>query len=164
LIEEILSYKTLSFNIVTTVSYSFSPEMKKSLHAAHVKICVSGMTHCYCRHCWKVSPTNSLCFHPLFGLHNHSAAINEYQPDAVMPDCTTAVICYTARKCNGTLGRFNLYCCTTKIRSDVIGQYNKIGGIIFGADLVYSVSDFCHWATAEEIWDMLQGCSFGSYF
>ena len=34
LIEKILSYKTLFFNIVTTIGYALSPAMNKSLHAA----------------------------------------------------------------------------------------------------------------------------------
>jgi len=33
LIEKILSYKTLFFSIVTTISYVFSPAMNKSLYA-----------------------------------------------------------------------------------------------------------------------------------
>jgi len=42
LIEQILSYKTLFFDIVTTSDYALSPEMNKSLHAALVKIYTSG--------------------------------------------------------------------------------------------------------------------------
>jgi hypothetical protein len=42
LIEQILSYKTLFFDIVTTTGYALSPAMNKSLHAALVKICTSG--------------------------------------------------------------------------------------------------------------------------
>jgi len=38
LIELILSYKTLFFSIVTTVSFAFSPVMNKSLHAELGKI------------------------------------------------------------------------------------------------------------------------------
>jgi len=41
LIEQILNDKTLFFNIVTTISYLFSPAMNKSLHAMLVKICTS---------------------------------------------------------------------------------------------------------------------------
>ena len=40
-IEEILNYKTLFFNIVTTISYAFLPAMSKSLHAVLIKICTS---------------------------------------------------------------------------------------------------------------------------
>jgi len=42
LIEQILSHKTLFFDIVTTIGYALSPAMNKSLHAALVKICTSG--------------------------------------------------------------------------------------------------------------------------
>ena len=41
LIEQILRYKSLFFNIVTTISYVFPPEMNKSLHAVLGKICTS---------------------------------------------------------------------------------------------------------------------------
>jgi len=36
-----LSYKTLFFDIVTTIGHALSPAMNKSLHAALVKICTS---------------------------------------------------------------------------------------------------------------------------
>jgi len=42
LIEQILRYKTLFFDIVTTIGYALSSAMNKSLHAALVKICTSG--------------------------------------------------------------------------------------------------------------------------
>ena len=45
LIEQILSYKTLFFNIVTTIRYTFSQSMDKSLHAKFLKICTSGGDH-----------------------------------------------------------------------------------------------------------------------
>ena len=41
LIEQILHYKTLFFNTVTTISYAFLPAMNKSLHAMLTKICTS---------------------------------------------------------------------------------------------------------------------------
>ena len=44
LIEQILSYKKLLFNIVTTINYAFSPAMNKSLHATHIKIRTQGFT------------------------------------------------------------------------------------------------------------------------
>ena len=40
--EQILSYKTPFFDIVTTIGYALSPAMNKSLHAALVKICTRG--------------------------------------------------------------------------------------------------------------------------
>ena len=42
LTEQILSYKTLFFNIATTISYALSPVMKKSLHATLITICTRG--------------------------------------------------------------------------------------------------------------------------
>ena len=47
LIEHIVNYKTLFFNIVTTIIYAFSPAMNKSLHAALVNICTSGADPLY---------------------------------------------------------------------------------------------------------------------
>ena len=41
-IGQILSYKTLFFNVVTTVSSGFLPAVNKSLYAKHVNICTSG--------------------------------------------------------------------------------------------------------------------------
>jgi len=77
LIEQILSYKTLFFSIVTIISCVFLPAMTKSLHASLVTICTSRgdpllpllkhITH------------PSLCSHPLFGLQKHSASVGEYQ-------------------------------------------------------------------------------------
>jgi len=46
-LEQILSYKTLFFNIVTTINYAFLPAMNKSLHAALVNICTSGADPLY---------------------------------------------------------------------------------------------------------------------
>ena len=37
LIEQMLSYKMLFFNIATTISCAFSPAMNENLHAAHIK-------------------------------------------------------------------------------------------------------------------------------
>jgi len=42
LIEQILSYKTLFFDIVTAIGYALLPSMNKSLHAVLIKICTSG--------------------------------------------------------------------------------------------------------------------------
>ena len=40
--EQILSYKIHFFNIVTTISFAFSPVINNSLHATLTKICTSG--------------------------------------------------------------------------------------------------------------------------
>jgi len=42
LIEQILSYKTLFFDVVTTIGYALSLTMNKNLHASLVKICTTG--------------------------------------------------------------------------------------------------------------------------
>jgi len=81
LFEQILSYKTLFFNIVTTTGYAFSPAMNKSLHAALIKICMviqnmACLSCLYC-HCWNTWPTASLSSHPLFGHHKYSLRFNE---------------------------------------------------------------------------------------
>jgi hypothetical protein len=43
LIEQILSYKTPIFDIVTAIGFALSPAINKSLDAALVKICTSGV-------------------------------------------------------------------------------------------------------------------------
>ena len=40
--QQILSYKALLLNIITTISCAFSPVMNKSLHILSVNICTSG--------------------------------------------------------------------------------------------------------------------------
>ena len=42
LIEQIPNSKTLFFNIVSVVSYAFSPTMNKNLHAVIIEIYTSG--------------------------------------------------------------------------------------------------------------------------
>ena len=110
-----------------------------------------------CCHCWNTPPTTSLCSHPLFGLPSVfnkckwmsvSAITTDFLHaetrfyfictstlGAVLSDCPSAAICHichTATKWNRILaGRFNLYCSTTDIASDVMGQLNEIGGITF---------------------------------
>jgi len=89
LIQQVLSYKTLFANIVTTISCAFLPAVKKCLHAKLVEICMAAwniacLPHCCC-HCGNTSPTSSLCSYPLFDLHSvfglqkHSASIDECQ-------------------------------------------------------------------------------------
>jgi len=75
LIEQILSYKTLFFNIVNAISYIFSlvtgicmPYLWKST--------VAQMIHCLCCYYWNTPPTTSLCWHPPFCIHKHSASVD----------------------------------------------------------------------------------------
>jgi len=69
LIEQILSYKTLFFNTVTTVNYATLPAMNKSLHAMLVKICTSGSDPLF-HSCYdstvaeKMLPTQSILHQP----------------------------------------------------------------------------------------------------
>jgi len=42
LIEQIISYKTLFFDVVIAIGYALLPAMNKNLHAPLVKICTSG--------------------------------------------------------------------------------------------------------------------------
>jgi len=57
LIEQILIYKTLFSNTVTTISYALLPTMNKSMHAMLVKICMAiqnvACLSWHCHHCWK---------------------------------------------------------------------------------------------------------------
>ena len=69
MIEQILSYKTLFFDIVTTIGYALSPAMNKSLHAALVKTRTSGGGPLF--HSWydgvvarKVLPTQTMFHRP----------------------------------------------------------------------------------------------------
>ena len=47
MIEKIVSDKTLFFNIVTSISYTFSPVMNKRLHAMLEKSAAVEMTHSF---------------------------------------------------------------------------------------------------------------------
>ena len=65
--EQILSYKTLFFHVVTIVSYALLPTVNKSLHAALIKICISQgnpLFHSFCDaiSARKIFPTLSI-FH-----------------------------------------------------------------------------------------------------
>jgi len=73
----ILSQKTLYFDIVTTISYTFSTAMNRNLHAVLVAIWNMVCPSHHCCQCWSATPTTSLCSHPLFGLHESSTNINQ---------------------------------------------------------------------------------------
>ena len=142
MLEQILSYKTLPFNTVTTISCAFLPVMK-TLHAMLLKICMAiwNMAHLSCQSfdCWNAPPTISLCSHALFHLLKHSASTDKHPCVLFFPHRTIqfhtfvscalscqmpflldwffTVIWHLAIKCNRTLvGRFSLYCHTTNIR------------------------------------------------
>ena len=162
MIEQSLSNKTLFFNIVITISYAILPVKSRRQHAVLVTICTLGgdpLFHsCYdgvvgkmlseltnftvlistvwssstCNKHWWMSlgavfPNGGIQFHPFAS----------YTFQCQMQFCQTAVICCTATKCNGILlRRFSLYCHPPTFTSDVMSQYNKVGGITFREALV----------------------------
>jgi len=87
LVEQIPSYKTLFFNIVTTISYAFLSAVNKSLNTALIKICTSPLlwAHHLTPHCahihWLVFRNVSKCqwlsvgaihsLHPHFHVRHH---------------------------------------------------------------------------------------------
>ena len=74
LVEQILNYRTLFFNRVTIISYTFFASDEQEPVAMLVKMtCIS----CWRCHCWNTPPTASLHSHPLSGLHKHSVRIDE---------------------------------------------------------------------------------------
>ena len=105
MVEQSLGYKTLIYNTFMTISRATSPVMKKSLQAMHITICTSRGAPLSLSLLLQHTTTTSLCPHPLFGLHEHSASVDE---------CP----------------RVGRLCCTT---FQVVGQSHQIGGMTFGA-------------------------------
>ena len=156
MIEQILSYKTLFFNIVTIISYTFSTEINKSLHAVLIKICptvtvTTAETH---------TPTTSLLSHPLFGLHKCSALADECQwvpfflhggikshPFAShtlpcqRPFCLTLPLLPSVTQQQNVTEYWWEVSASTAILPistfDIVGQNNKIGGVTFRAALKF---------------------------
>ena len=157
--------KTLFFNIVTTLTNAFLTMMNKSLHAMLLKICTSrGDPLSHCHHCWNAPSNTSLCSHPLFGLHKHSSSIKECQwmpfffnmekfsdtPLLHLQSCVRhhfirlPLCCYMlhGNKMSWNIGEKVQPLLPYAIRkrtsaSDIVGQYNKIGGITFRAALAF---------------------------
>ena len=71
-IEQILSY-TICFNIVTSITYTLLPAMKKSLHVTPVKICTSGSDPLFHSCCYSVFARQTL---PVRNNSLHAAFIN----------------------------------------------------------------------------------------
>ena len=118
------------------------------------------LSHC-CQHCQNVSPINSLCSHPLFGLHKCSASINECQwvlffshVEEVSSTCLLHIhfhsrwhFCQTAPLLPPVTQQQNVTeywqedSTSTAIpptsTSDNLGQHNNIRGITFGAAPVF---------------------------
>ena len=102
----------------------------------------------------------SLCSHPLFGLHKHSASTNECQwvpffstqwnslthfcfihtsvSDASLSDCPSAATCHTATEYNGILaGRLTSTAIPPTSTFGIMSQQNKVGGITLRAVLIF---------------------------
>ena len=137
MLEQILSYKTQFCNIVTTISYAFSPVMNKSLHAVLVKVfsrrdplfhsCYNSIT-AETHH----PPPRCAHIHCLVSIHVQQALLNVNRCSfffprrnsmtrlyffpasmaaAILSDCPPAAVCHMETNCNGILvRRFNLYC------------------------------------------------------
>ena len=161
LIEQIFSYSTLFFNIFNTISYAFSPAMSNSLHTTLLKICTSwsdplflsplltqhSLTHCaHIHHLISIRVQQVLMnlsgwnfFHIAIQLHPFASYVLPHQ----MPFSQTVHLLPSVTKKQYVtilVGRFHLYCHTTDIASDIVGQHDKIGGITFGATLICFLS------------------------
>ena len=131
--ERILSYRTLYFNVVITISSAFSPVMKKSLRVAlgdsphqwrWPTVTTAGMHHppvteltstvwspeMFSKHWWM--STGTIFFLMDRGIHWHTFAS---MSDAIASDCPSAAICHMATTYNEILV-FNLCYCTTNIQ------------------------------------------------
>ena len=74
----------------------------------------------------------------------HLCFICTSMSDAILSGCPSAAICHMATTCSAIwTRRFSLYCYTTTSTSDTVTQYNKTGGITFGAALM--IENICHW-------------------
>ena len=137
LVEHVLRYKRVSFNLVTTISHELSPAMNKSLPACknlheQRSSTVSLITaethhplppHCAHIHCLvsinvqQVSECVTGC--NLFCKEEFSAPlcfIRASTSDGILSECPSAAFCCMAMTCNGILvGRYNLYCYNTSI-------------------------------------------------
>ena len=159
---QILSYKTLFFNTVITISCAFSPAMNKSLHVMLIKIPnMACLSHC-CYHCWN-TPLLPHCSHPLFSVYKRSASVSGHQwvqfffctegfnntPSLHLHFCVRRhfvrlpLYCHLShrRKIWWNIGRKIHPLPSTPIpptfTSDVVGQHNRIWDIAFGAALEY---------------------------
>ena len=113
----------------------------------------------------KCTNHSSLPSHSLFGLHQHSANVNECQwmpfflhggiqdfrryftrtfmSDTILSNCSSAAICHIATKYNSMLAESSASTAIppTSI-SNVMGQHNKTEGITFGGALDYNYDYF----------------------
>ena len=144
MINQILIYKTLFFNIVITLPERFCQCWTRTCMPYLYKSAPAKV-----QNFWNGQPAASLCSPPLlvsinvqqvstnaYGWHSfymekfNNTLHKDFMPDAILSNSPSAAISHTATKFNGILaGRFNLYCYTSA--SDNMGQHSKIGGIIF---------------------------------
>lgn len=117
----VLSYKTLFFNVVATITYAFSPVMSKSLHAMLIKICTTGgeplslFATAYMHH----PPPHCAHIHYLVSINiqrqwiSVGATVSTWRNSiphfcfntllCYLSDCRCAAICPTITKSNGVL-------------------------------------------------------------
>ena len=128
--------------------------MNKNLNAACIRIC------CCCYHCWNTPPTASLCSHPVTGFCKSSGIVNEcqwvqffpykgiqwhtfasYTFPCQMSFCQTAPLLPSVTWQQNVMEYWQEGSASTTIPptsiTDVMGQHNNIGGITFGAALVF---------------------------
>jgi len=107
---------------------------------------------CLSYYCWKTPPTTSLCSHPLFDLHKHSAGIDECQwvpyflHGGIQLHTFASYTRHTVRLLPSVTQQQNVTECwwegstSTSIPPastfNIVGWRNKRRGIIFGAALV----------------------------
>ena len=97
----------------------------------------------HCHRCWNMSPTTSLCSHPLFDLHQ-SASVNvsgwhffcmEECSDTPLLQTHFHVRCHSVTQQQRVMGYWWEGSTSTVVpptsASDIVGQHNKIGGIAF---------------------------------
>jgi len=126
------------FSTVTIVSCVFSPAVSNSLHAVLITICTSSADPLLLSVLLKCTTTASLCSHPRFGLQKHSASLHQYQQvqffshgTNVAPNVTEyySLEYWWEGSASAALPPTST--------SDVMGQHHNIGGITFGATLIY---------------------------
>ena len=157
MVEQILSYEAIFFSLVTVISYAFLPVMKKSMHAALVKICssrgdlFSPLLKCSTHHSTVLIST---VWSP------HSASIDEYQwvpffpheiiqlhilgshtPPCQMPFCQIASLLPSVTQQQNRTEYWWEGSTSTAIlptsASDIMGQHNKIGAALVLYSILY---------------------------
>ena len=127
MIEKILSYETLFFNTVTTISYVFSP-VRNQCKWLTIIVITAVMHHPlpYCDNIHCLDETETFCKHQKMSMDaifstwrnsvTHLCVICSSISDTILSDCSSVAICHTAIKFNGILaGNFSFYSHTTNI-------------------------------------------------